>query len=181
MDLIMIKVKKIYKNNNKNTYVESLVKEINNITSDWRYNTAIHIMYSGSLYSKYIDFLLSPYNITGAGLQILYTLILQNGNSKPKDLSKLTFRSKQNLNRIINGLVKNGMVSRQKNNIDRRCRNVAVTKKGLALIEVILPLISEELFEVIKKCNEGDIQQLRDTLKTIRRSLYKQFDIKTIK
>jgi DNA-binding MarR family transcriptional regulator len=153
------------------TEIESLAKEISDITSDLKYSAAIEIIYSGFLFNKYIEVLLSAYNISAPRLQVLLALAGRGEALKPKDLTRLTFHSKQNLSGIINNLLKDGLASKQQDPRDRRSFKIAITRKGMGLVKASLPIIAQAARSIILQ-DDKTTRVLKADLKAIRQNLY---------
>lgn len=157
--------------------IESLATDISNITIDIRYSVAIQLIYTGFLFNKYLDVLLSAYNISGTRLQVLMTLAIHGGICKPSELTRFTLRSKQNLSGIINNLLKSGLVSKQQDVKDRRSYKIAITKKGIGLVKASLPIISDAISSIVNILDEKRTEELKANLKSIRKSLYQTLEI----
>jgi DNA-binding MarR family transcriptional regulator len=161
--------------NNENM-VGALTNDINTISNDVKYSTGIQLVYTGLLMSKYADLVLSRLNLNVPRIILIFTLIMHGGSLKARDLAKLTFRSKQNVSVIIEGLLKNGLVSKQLDAKDHRSSKVVVTRKGMDLARTSLPIILEVFTASFSIMDEKRIQNFQRDLKAIRKTLYKQFD-----
>ncbi len=150
--------------------IKSLAKDISDISADLKYSAAIELIYSGSLFNKYIEVLLSAYNISAPRLQVLLALAGKCQALKPTELTRLTFRSKQNLSGIINNLLKNGLASKQQDPKDRRSYKIAITRKGMGLVKASLPIIAKAAGSVLP--DDKKTMNLKADLKIIRKNLY---------
>jgi len=156
--------------------VDELTNDIANISSDVKYSTGIQLVYTGLLMSKYADLVLSRLNLNVPRIILIFTLIMHGGSLKSRDLARLTFRSKQNVSVIIEGLYKNGLVSKQSDPKDHRSSKIVVTRKGLDLARTSYPIILEVFTSSFSAIDEKRIQDFKLNLKDIRKTLYKQFD-----
>lgn len=161
--------------NNENI-VGALATDINKISNDAKYSTGIQLVYTGLLMSKYADLVLSRLNLNVPRIILIFTLIMHGGSLKGKDLARLTFRSKQNVSVIIEGLLKNGLISKQLDVKDRRSSKIVITRKGLDLARTSFPIIVDIFTSSFSIMDEKRIANFQADLKAIRKTLYKQFD-----
>lgn len=157
-----------------NDIVESLASDIRAMAADLKFNAGVHLLYTGLLLNKYIDIEARRYGSNRTRLDIMHTLIVHGGILKPSDLSKMTFRSKQTVTEIIDGLEKDGLVKRELVGKDRRTRRVIITRKGLDSIKESLPYTLEVSRKSMPSLSQENMQQLITILKQIRKHLLSQ-------
>ena len=114
-------------------------------------------------------------------IDVMYTLVTNNGKLKPTDLGRILYRSKQNITVIIDSLEKNGLVERELTSKDRRTKKVVITGKGLDVVRASLPVSTEMIKYAIPNLSEKETRDLRDILKTIRKHLANQIKQSNIK
>jgi DNA-binding MarR family transcriptional regulator len=162
------------KNHKHENIIESLGNEISDISNTLKYSASVQLIYTGSLLNKYVDLMLSRLNLSGPRIEVILTLIVHGGVLRQKELTRLLFRTKQNISGIIDGLVKNGLVSKQLDVKDRRSFRIVITRKGLDLARTSLPIIGETFASSLGALHEEEIQKLKTGLATIRKTIYKQ-------
>jgi len=153
--------------------IESLADDIVAMGTDLRFNTGLQVLYTGLLINKYIDKRASRYGQNRSRLDIMHTLITHGGTLKPSQLSKMTFRSKQRITKIIDGLERDGMVKREPIGKDRRSRRVTITRKGVDSVKENLPRILEISNTAMPSLSHEEMEGLNNIMRRIRRHLLK--------
>lgn len=154
--------------------VESLAEDIRAMAADLKFNTALMVLYTGLMMDRYIDSKTSKYSQNRSRLDIMHTLITHGGTLKPSDLSKMVFRSKQTITKIIDSLEKDGMVKRKPMGKDRRTREVSITRKGLDSIKESLPHTLQISNTAMPTLSQEQMEELNAILRQIRRHLLSQ-------
>lgn len=155
---------------NKNILVD-LAHAISFMRSDVRYNAGIQLFFCGLLLNRFMDLNSKQIGINRNYIDIMYTLVTNGGKMKPTDLSRMLFRSKQNITGIIDSLEKNGLVERELSGKDRRTRKVLITEKGLDVVRVSLPAAQELIKHAIPSLSEREVRALVDMLTVVRKHL----------
>jgi DNA-binding MarR family transcriptional regulator len=114
--------------NEKN--IAYLANKVIKMASDLKFNTGLQIMYTGLLMDKFVNSRTGKYGQNRSRMDILHTLITHKGVLKPSDLSKMTFRSKQTVTKIVDSLVNDGLVTREPEGEDRRTKKYLSPKKA---------------------------------------------------
>ena len=78
----------------------------------------------------------------------------------PADLADHAAVTRATMTGLLDGLEKDGLVERSHRKDDRRSLDVRLTKKGLTLIERILPDHYERIGELMSKLNKAEKKQL---------------------
>jgi DNA-binding MarR family transcriptional regulator len=156
------------------TDIDVLAKRIEEMASNLRFNTGLQIIYTGLLTDKYANLRIKKYGQNRSRLDILHTLITHKGVLRPSDLSKMTFRSKQTVTKIVDGLVSDGLVTREPEGKDRRTKKVFVTKKGIQFVENSLPVTMDIAHECMPSLTTQELEQLNSVLKRIRNRVLNQ-------
>lgn len=154
--------------------LECLADDIKTMGADLRFDTIVQLLYTGLLLDKYIDASVRRYNLNRSRLDVLHTLIVHGGTLKPSDLSKMLFRSKQTITKIIDGLGRGGLVERELAGKDRRTKKVIITNKGLGSIRTSLPHVLKINSLAMPKLSEEEVRTLGTILRKIRRHLINQ-------
>jgi len=161
----------------KRTYeqtLESLASDIEALVGDLRFNTGLQILYAGSLMDKYIDIIARRYGQNRSRVDILNALVIHGGIMKPSDLSKTTFRSKQAVTRITDGLERDGLVKRELVSKDRRTRKVIITAKGLDSASKFISATQKTRNPAVAKLSHEQLQVLNTLLRQVRKELLRQ-------
>ncbi|MFO7773748.1 MAG: MarR family transcriptional regulator [Dehalococcoidia bacterium] len=154
--------------------VTSLAKRIGEMASDLRFNTGLQVMYTGLLMDKYVNARVKGYGQNRSRMDILHTLITHKGVLKPSDLSKMTFRSKQTVTKIVDGLVSDGLATRELEGKDRRTKKISVTEKGIQFVKNSLPLTMDISHECMPILTTEELEQMSSLLRRIRRHILKR-------
>ena len=102
---------------------------------------------------KHIDILLNS-ALQNAGFeltkkQFLLMKFISRGIQEQSRLCVITERDKSSLTRLIQGLEKKGLITREVNDLDKRKQQVNLTSEGLELLKSAEPII-ESNFELIE-------------------------------
>lgn len=156
------------------TDIDGLAKKIEQMASNLRFNTGLQIMYTGLLMDRYVNLRVKKYGQNRSRMDILHTLITHKGTLRPSQLSKMTFRSKQTITKIVDGLVSDGVVARELEGEDRRTKNVFITEKGIQFVESSLSLTMDISYECMPSLTTQELEQLNGVLKRIRNRVLNQ-------
>jgi DNA-binding MarR family transcriptional regulator len=156
------------------TDIDVLAKKIEQMATNLRFNTGLQIIYTGLLTDKYTNLRIKKYGQNRSRLDILHTLITHKGVLRPSDLSKMTFRSRQTVTKIVDGLVSDGLVTREPEGKDRRTKKVFITKKGIQFVENSLPVTMDIAHECMPSLTTQELEQLNSVLKRIRNRVLNQ-------
>ena len=97
--------------------------------------------------------------------------ILRGQYPKPATINLLIDRmldKMSNASRLVEKLKQKDFVERKQNSIDRRAVDVIITKKGLAILEKIDPLLKSAVFSNIANISEAEAKQVNDILDKLR-------------
>jgi DNA-binding MarR family transcriptional regulator len=154
--------------------IQSLAIKIKKMSSSLKYNTGLQLMYTGLLIDKYINLKASEYDQNRSRLDIMHTLITHEGVLKPSDISKMTFRSKQAVTKVVDGLLSDGLVTREPEGKDRRTKKVFITAKGVELVMKSLPTTKAISQKSMPPFTTSEMKQLNDILKRVRNHILQQ-------
>ncbi len=79
--------------------------------------------------TKYFNSELQEYNVT-IGQVLVLSYLLEHGISSVKDIAKGLRLENPATSRLIDRLIKSGLVSREESELDRRYMNIALTQSG---------------------------------------------------
>jgi DNA-binding MarR family transcriptional regulator len=156
--------------------LDELSDDIKAMANDLRYNSGLDILYTGLLMDKYVDIKARKYGQNRSRLDIMHTLIAHGGTLKPSDLGKMTFRTKQTITKVIDGLERDGLVARESSGTDRRTRRVVITKKGLDSIRESLPSTIETINDAMPQLSKGQMEVIGAIMRQIRKHLLSQIE-----
>ncbi len=148
----------------------TLEKDINQHVFRSEYQkSAINLIYTFNWVNEKISRLFEPYDITQQQFNILRIL---RGAGQP--LSTLQIRQRMldkmsDTSRIVDRLVKKGLVKKTVCREDRRLVDVLLTDKGKKLLQVMDGL-NEEMDAIFKFLNESEARQLNILLDQIRKN-----------
>lgn len=98
-------------------------------------------------------------------------LILKNIQNHPQinqqELSYSVFKDTASVTRIIDLLVKSGLLNRDVHNEDRRRKTLSLTKKGLEVMEQVQPIVMQNRATALAGLKEKDLADLRKHLQLI--------------
>jgi len=127
----------------------------------------VNIMFSAGWLSEHIRQFLEEEDITPQQYNILRIL---RGSMKP--LSTLQIRERMldkmsDTSRIVDRLIKKGMVEKKVSATDKRLVDVNISKKGLQLLER-LDQKNDQLDNLLKNLSRSEIEQLNNLLDKMR-------------
>jgi DNA-binding MarR family transcriptional regulator len=149
--------------------IESLAKEIREISQVVRFDSLILLTYAAEAVNRYLGQWVKKYGQDQTRINILYLLIGNGGSLTPTSISKSVNRSKHAITRAIDILEKDALVKREHSAKDRRSLNVIITRRGIELVKKTLPTLQRASSIATSCLNEKQI----DELKTISNKLRK--------
>ncbi len=111
-------------------------------------------------------------DITAEQWVVLYIIYEGNGLSQV-EITELAFKDAPTVTRIIDNLVKKGLVYRQMGTEDRRKFELYMTKEGREVVEKLLPIVMALRQQGINDVSASDLRILKKVLNRI----YTNFDI----
>lgn len=128
----------------------------------------LNIRYTESWLSGIFHQALKPYGISQQQYNVLRILRGQCPNPSPLQLITDRMVDKMsNATRLVEKLRKNGLVTRQVCEANRRKVDIMITEKGLALLDKLDKVIIETM-EQIKNLNHQEIEELNKILDKLR-------------
>lgn len=109
---------------------------------------------------------LKPYDVTPEQCAVLFCLWEKDGVS-PKDLSILVSKDAPTTVRILDKLMKKGLIRRESNPIDKRSYRAYLTAQGNALQDEIFAASEAAVKKVLKGITQEEKQLLMKLLKQI--------------
>lgn len=106
------------------------------------------------------------YPVTAEQYTIL-SYLYQHGELQQNQISKLTTKDEPSVSRIINNMIKNGIVKRVPHPDDRRTNLICLTEKSNAMREGLYKEASLALEQALKDISDFDVENLHLILNQI--------------
>jgi MarR family 2-MHQ and catechol resistance regulon transcriptional repressor len=151
--------------------IDFLSKEIVSLSDDLRGSALVSIISTAEVVLEYTRLELKRSESGRTRFGILNALITHRGILTLTDISKRVFRSKYSTTRVIDKLVKEGLVTREAIDGDRRAKNITITRKGIAFIEETMPNRQEMTDEVMSCLTMNQMVSLMGLLKKLKKHL----------
>lgn len=107
----------------------------------------------------------------GFAITIDQWLILKNIQEKPEisqlELSKKVFKDSASVNRIIELLVRSGLLEREINEQDRRKKALSVTDEGNRTLNEVQQIVLENRAQALKEIDIKELEALKRNLQQI--------------
>ena len=156
--------------NQKDTQrIESLAKEIREISEVVRFDSLILLSYAAEVVNRYMDSQIKKHGHDQTRMNILYLLVGSGGSLTPTNISKRVNRSKHAITRAIDILEGENLVRRGPSGHDRRSINITITTEGIDLVKRSLPDLQRATSVATSCLTKEQI----DALKTITSKLRK--------
>ncbi|WP_255594148.1 MarR family winged helix-turn-helix transcriptional regulator [Pontibacter sp. HSC-14F20] len=130
---------------------------------------SLNLMFTGEWMMARVDSLLKPYDISSQQYNVLRILRGQQG--KPMNLFTIQERMlnrMSNATRLVEKLRLKGLVTRELCEQNRRKVEIAITDKGMDLLDSLDPLMKQLEEDTFKDMSEQEAQHLSDTLDRVR-------------
>lgn len=115
---------------------------------------------------------LSPFDVSPSVSNILGILRhIDGGACTQQQLSSLLLVSRANITKMIDGLEKRGLVTRNFLKEDRRVRVIKLTSAGDALVERLIPNHSKGIARITQGLKKSEVALLSQLLKKFRASI----------
>lgn len=130
---------------------------------------SLNLMFTGEWMMARVDSLLKPYDISSQQFNVLRILRGQQG--KPINLFTVQERMlnrMSNATRLVEKLRLKGLVTRELCEQNRRKVEIAITDKGIDLLDSLDPLMQQLEEDTFKNLSAEEAQHLSDTLDRVR-------------
>ncbi len=111
-------------------------KEINRLSNHLRHLDFLYYISFADTLIRYIEITIRKTGLSRLQGQVLHYIILNKGVITPTYLSKIMFRSKHSMTKIIDSLEKEGLIFRDYTNKDRRITYIKITSSGLDYVKM---------------------------------------------
>lgn len=133
--------------------------------------TVINLMYTTRLIEEALVDVLKPYEITIQQYNVLRILRGQKG--APANLSTIQERMidrNSNTTRLVDKLIKKGLVKRQVCKANRRKVEIFITEEGTSLLITLDPITEANNSNILSVLTNETLEQLNNNLDTLRTS-----------
>lgn len=113
-------------------------------------------------------------DITLEQYEILF-VISQNQGSYQRQLSKMLFKDRPNMTRMLNILENKGFITRER---EKRISKVYITESGISQVRKVAPCKNIVLEKAIETLNFKQMKALKNILDVMRNNLDKEYKIK---
>ncbi len=126
-----------------------------------------NLLFTSKSFGNLLSEHLKPYKISFQQLNILRILSGANDWISMNDLKDLMIEKSPNATRLADKLIDKGFIERKRSEVDRRVVYLAITDKGIELLETINN-ISGSYMEFMTRITEKEAKQVSDILDKIR-------------
>ncbi len=135
---------------------------------DLTFSTMYNIMQSGMWLLNDLEHYLRPFNMSHARLTVL--LMLKESNRReirPKDIAKITGKSKPAITRMVEKLLHDGLISIDQDELDGRVKKLSLTSEGNSLLKRIIPEYNKRIIKMSSSLSNNDKLQINTLLKKV--------------
>jgi DNA-binding MarR family transcriptional regulator len=154
-------------------YLEQFTELIKNQNSDLHIRNTINLLRIAALMDKYFDKSYRKTKLRRNQIKILNYLLANGGTMTPSELKDTIIRSGNATSKTLDYLDKHGFTRSSKSKNDRRLRKVALTTKGLTILEKLLPIRSKIFFKATSSLNQEESEAMESMLQKINTDLLK--------
>lgn len=133
----------------------------------------LHLMRAGDEAFRIVDSHLAEHNLSQGRFMVLMLLFdKMRGCPHPRtpaELADLSHVTRATMTGLIDTLERDGLVTREPDRSDRRMMSVALTEKGRALLERVLPTNFKRMAELVKPLDEAERKLLTQLLAKLLR------------
>jgi len=131
--------------------INFLSQKIVSLSDDLKANTLFSTISTADVVHEFERVELKHSESSRTRFRILNALITHKGSLTLTEISKRVFRSKYSTTRVIDKLIKEGLVKKGIVDDDRRTKDIIITKKGIEFIEKTLPR-RQEMSDKVSSC-----------------------------
>jgi DNA-binding MarR family transcriptional regulator len=110
------------------------------------------------------------YNITAQQWAVLNRLWEENGIHQSL-LAERTTKNRHNVSNMLTLLEKQGLLKRRSDPEDARLQRIYLTKKGVMLQDVLVPIVDKVMKNIFKGLKKPELENLRQTLDQLTKNL----------
>jgi DNA-binding MarR family transcriptional regulator len=147
------------------------VSEVSKRTDKTPLGTLLSVLMSFEVLARYLEVELRRHDATLIRFNIMSTLFKNGGEMTPSEIAESVFREKNSITAAINIMERQGVVRREPSPDDRRSVKVVITDKGWKEANQLNPVAQELSREVLSCMDKEQIENLVETMRTLRASL----------
>jgi DNA-binding MarR family transcriptional regulator len=147
------------------------ISEINKTTDKTPLGTLLSVLMSFEVLARYLEVELRQYDATLIRFHVMSNLFKNGGEMTPSEIAESVFREKNSITAVINTLEREGVVRREPSTDDRRSVKVVITDKGWNEANRLNPIAQELSREALSCMEKEQVENLVETMRTIRESL----------
>ena len=122
---------------------------------------------------KYADtHLYSKARLSTIQLIVLRALASNGGVMMPSEIAEWTNTERHNITTLVDRMKRDGLVSTERNNRDKRFVNITLTAKGRKVLSQAMPVAREIVNKVMLSIGEGDAVPLENSLRVLRQNAH---------
>lgn len=122
---------------------------------------------------KYADaYLYRKMRLSVSKLIILKALDRNREGMRPSELADWTNTERHNITTLIKRMKQDGLVTTERNSIDKRLVNIKLTDKGQEVLGQAMLVAQEIVEQVMLSINEGDAVLLKEKLRIMRQNAH---------
>jgi DNA-binding MarR family transcriptional regulator len=145
--------------------------EVSKRTDRTPLGTLLSVLTSFEVLARYLEVELKRYRVSLIRFNIMSTLFKSGGEMTPSEISESVFREKNSITAVLNTMERQGVIRREPSTDDRRCVKVCITDKGWNEANRLAPIAQEMSRKALSCLEKGRVDQLVETMRTIRESL----------
>jgi DNA-binding MarR family transcriptional regulator len=138
--------------------------------------TFILFIQTADAVSKYADSLFYKAGLSTIKFMILHILAFNGGSMTPSELARWVLRERHNITTLVRRLERDGLVTAERNDKDRRFVNVTLTSKGGKVLAQSTPVAKEIVNQVMLSITENEVASLAKPLKVLRQNAHSQLE-----
>ena len=135
--------------------------------------TLMLLTQTARLINKYIEaYFYQKAPISFTKFMVLKTLASQNGVMTPTGIAEWTQTERHNITTLVARLKKDGFVSTDRSEIDKRKVNVILTDKGQIALNQAMPVAREFTEKIMSSISQNDAVKLTRMIEILRDNAY---------
>jgi len=103
---------------------------------------------------------------------VLQILAANGATMTPSEIAQWTFRERHDITTLVARLKRDGLVTSERNDRDRRSVNIRLTAKGRNVLKQAAPVATEIVNKVMSSIGKGDVVSLENSLRALRQNAH---------
>jgi DNA-binding MarR family transcriptional regulator len=116
-------------------------------------------------------------SVSASGMQLLFALNRAERPVSQRDLTHYLFRRGHSMSGLVDRMVNNGLISRERDTVDRRIVNVSVTQKGEDVFDAAHPKINKTVTDIFSALSDSELSMLTSLLWKLRVAAMKRANV----